>query len=94
MPDRFENLEPGDLTKDLLRSDVASVSSIEFWLRRHHQLATVFVYTKEVKDQLLAGFTEKEYPEVELSEFYLSNGALLAKEQVILAGHRIAALLE
>ena len=94
MPDRFEDLEPGDLTRDLLRSDVASVTAIEYWLRRHHQLATVFVYTKEVKEQLLAGFAENEFPAVELSEFYISNGALLAKEQVILAGHRIAGLLE
>jgi hypothetical protein len=94
MPDRFEDLQPGDLTRDLLRSDVALASSIDFWLKRHHQLATVFVYTKEVKEQLLAGLTENEFPEVELSEFYISNGVLLAKEQVILAGHRIAGLLE
>lgn len=94
MPDLFEDLQPGDLTRDLIRSDVASESAIDFWLKRHHQLATVFVYTKEVKEQLLAGLKENEFPEVELSEFYISTGALLAKEQVIIAGHRIAGLLE
>ncbi len=94
MPDRFADLEPGDLTKDLLRTDVVSVTAIEFWMKRHLQLAKVFVYTDAVKEQLLEGFSAREFPEVELSEFYLSNGAVMAKEQVILAGHRIAGFLQ
>ena len=94
MPDRFEDLEPSDLTRDLLRSDAATVSSIEYWLRRHEQLARVFVYTDDVREQLLTGFAKSEFPAIELSEFYLDNAALLAKEQVILAGHRIAGLVE
>jgi hypothetical protein len=94
LPDRFEDLVPGDLTTDLLRSDVSTVTSIDLWLRRHLQLAKVFVYTDQVRKQLSAGFNENEYPQITVSEFYLSNGALLAKEQVILSGHRIAGFLE
>lgn len=94
MPNRFEDLVPGDLTLDLLRSDVVTESSIDFWPLRHLQLAKVFVYTEDVKKQLLDGLKEAEFPDVELSEFYLSSGALLAKEQVIVAGHRIAGFLE
>lgn len=93
MPDRFEDLIPGDLTADLLRSESATVSSIDFWVRRHEQLARAVVYTDEVRKQLLAGLKSGDYPAIKLSEFYLSTGALLAKEQVILAGHRIAGLL-
>jgi hypothetical protein len=94
LPNRFENLEPGDMTVDLLRSDVSSATSVDLWLRRHAQLAKALVYTDQVKEQLLAGFTEKKFPEIKLSEFYLSNGVLVAKEQVVLAGHRIAGFLE
>lgn len=94
LPNRFEDLLPGDLTQDLLRSDVVTESSIDFWPLRHLQLAKVFVYTDEVKEQLLAGLKESEFPAVEVSDFYLSNGTVLAKEQVIVAGHRIAGFLE
>ena len=56
-------------------------------------MATVFVYTEEVKSALLEGLKKGEFPAIELSDYYLDNGTLLAKEQVILAGHRIAGLL-
>jgi hypothetical protein len=94
LPDRFEDLVPGDLTTDLLRSDVSTPAAVDLWLRRHSQLAKVLVYTDEVKEQLLAGLNKEVYPEVQVSEFYLSNATLLAKEQVILSGHRIAGFLE
>lgn len=94
MPNRFDDLVPSDLTLDLLRSDIVTESAIDFWPLRHLQLAKVFVYTGEVREQLLAGLKEAEFPAVEVSEFYLSTGALLAKEQVIVAGHRIAGFLE
>ena len=93
MPDGFENLVPGDLTRDMLRTDIVSAGAIDFWIDRHTRMATIFVYSDEVKTALLDGLKNKEFPAIELSDYYLDNGALLAKEQVILAGHRIAGLL-
>jgi hypothetical protein len=94
LPDRIENLEPGDLTRDVLRTDVVSAASIDYWLMRHTQLAKALVYPDEVRKQLTAGRPTDALSEIELSEFYLSTNALVAKEQIILAGHRVASLLE
>lgn len=93
MPDQFDNLVPSDLTRDMLRTDIVSVTAIDYWIDRHTRMATVFVYTDEVKEALLEGLKSRELPAIELSDYYLDNGILLAKEQVILAGHRIAELL-
>lgn len=93
LPSDFADLEPGVLTADKLRTDNVRNHSIDFWLRRHHQLAKVFIYTDDVKDQLLNGLQKQEYPAIRLSDYYLDNARLLAKEQVILAGHRIAAMI-
>ena len=92
-PNDFEDLVPGDLTKDILAMDNVSIGSINFWAKRHHQLASTHVYTDEVREQLIAGLANQELPAINLSDFYLSNATLIAKSQVILAGHRIARLV-
>ena len=92
-PDNFEDLVPGDLTRDILAVDNVSIGSINFWAKRHFQLARTHVYTDEVKEQLIAGLANHELPAIKLSEFYLSNATLIAKSQVILAGHRISRLV-
>ncbi len=93
LPNNFENLEPGDLTRDILAVDNVAIGSINFWARRHFQMAKTHVYTEDVKEQLITGLTKDEFPEIVLSEYYLSNATELARSQVILAGHRIARLL-
>jgi hypothetical protein len=85
---------PGDLTRDILRTDAVTSAAIDYWLMRHIQLARALVYSPEIRKQLLAGKAQSELPQLELSEFYRANNALVAKEQIILAGHRIASLLE
>lgn len=90
LPDNFENLVPGDLTRDILERDNVAIGSINFWVKRHAQMAKAHVYTDDVKEQLLTGLQKEEFPEITVSEFYLSNATEIAKSQVILAGHRIA----
>lgn len=92
-PNDFEDLVPGDLTKDILAMDNVAIGSVNFWAKRHFQLARTHVYTDEVREQLIAGLKNQELPAIKLSEFYLSNATLIAKSQVILAGHRIARLV-
>jgi len=93
LPNNFENLTPGDLTSDILAVDNVTIGSINFWAKRHLQIAKTHVYTDDVKAQLIAGLSENDFPEIVLSEYYLSNASLIAKSQVILAGHRISRLV-
>ena len=73
--------------------DNVSIGSINFWAKRHYQLASTHVYTDEVREQLISGLANQELPAINLSDFYLSNATLIAKSQVILAGHRTARLV-
>jgi hypothetical protein len=93
LPNNFESLEPGELTRDILTTDNVAISSINFWAKRHFQMAKTHVYTDAVKEQLIAGLGKNEFPEIELSEYYLSNATEIARSQVIIAGHRIARLI-
>ena len=92
-PNDFADLIPGELTRDILAVDNVAIGSINFWARRHLQMAKTHVYTDDVKAQLIAGLSVQEFPEIVLSDYYLSNATLIAKSQVILAGHRIAVLV-
>ncbi len=93
LPNNFENLVPGDLTRDILARDNVAVGSINFWAKRHFQMAKAHVYTDDVKEQLLSGLEQEKFPNIVLSEFYLLNATEFARSQVILAGHRISRLL-
>jgi hypothetical protein len=93
LPNNFENLVPGDLTRDILARDNVAIGSINFWAKRHFQMAKAHVYTDDVKEQLLSGLEQEKFPDIVLSEFYLLNATEIARSQVILAGNRIATLV-
>jgi hypothetical protein len=93
LPNNFENLVPGDLTRDILARDNVAIGSINFWAKRHFQMAKVHVYSDDVREQLLSGLEQEKFPDIVLSEFYLLNATEIARSQVILAGNRIATLV-
>jgi hypothetical protein len=93
LPNNFENLVPGDLTRDILARDNVAIGSINFWAKRHFQMAKAHVYTDDVREQLLSGLEQEKFPDIVLSEFYLLNATEIARSQVILAGNRIATLV-
>ena len=93
MPDGFANLLPSVSTKKILATDVVTRDSPDDWLQRQHQLARKFVYTTDLMTDLAASLTQDVDATISLSGDYRSNARAIAQEQVIIAGHRIAALL-
>jgi hypothetical protein len=70
-----------------------TLASLEKWLQRHAQLASEFVYTDSLKNDLVVGLEADGNAAMTLSNDYRSNARDLAQKQVTAAGHRIAALL-
>ena len=93
-PTRIENIVPRVAASVQLGSDTVSMQSIEVWAEQHAKIAKQYVYTKSVKEQLLSGFAANTNPDIRLTADYLTSGRTIASAQVILAGRRIAALLE
>jgi hypothetical protein len=94
LPTTMDSLEPSPRTVRSIEEDVVDDAAIDEWLSHHANLARKFVYTDDVKAQLLAGLANEKPPTIELSHEYLVAAGSLAKRQVNLAGHRIAALIE
>ena len=93
LPNRSDDLTPDEKTKALLSNDVARIQSIDAWARQQHMRAIEYVYTQEVTRQLLQRISKQQDPEIELTPEYLSTARQVALPQVIIAGHRIAALI-
>ena len=89
----FDNLSLDEVTREVLSNDFARIQSIDAWARQQHQRAMEYVYTEEVTRQLLQRISNQQDPEIELTPEYLSTARQVALPQVIIAGHRIAALL-
>lgn len=81
-------------TRDLLANDKADVDQIAAWARHGHNLARKYVYKREVRRQILAQEPSDEYPLISVSADYIAAANSLAGQQVIIAGHRIAALIK
>ena len=94
LPNRSDKLSPDANTKELLSNDVANIQSINTWSRQLYKVALGFVYTEEVKQKLLSQVSNRQNPEISLTQEYLATAAQVAKPQVIIAGHRIAALIK
>ena len=94
MPDGFENLLPSVSTTKILANDVVTLDSPVAWLRRTYQLAIQYGYTPQLKNDLQLRLAKDEAATMSLSGDYRSNAGAVAREQVIIAGHRIAALLD
>lgn len=93
LPNRSDDLTPDEKTKALLSNDVARIQSIDAWAHQQHMRAMEYVYTQEVTRQLLQRVSNQQDPEIELTPEYLSTARQVALPQVIIAGHRIAALI-
>jgi hypothetical protein len=77
-----------------IKEDVVDNAAIDEWLAHHANLARKFVYTDDVKAQLVEKLENSESPTITLSHEYLVAARSIAKRQVNLAGHRIAALIK
>ncbi|MCH8335235.1 MAG: S1/P1 nuclease [Proteobacteria bacterium] len=93
LANRFDKLAPDENTKELLANDDVHLQSINGWARHHRKMAMELVYTGEVKRKLLKQVANQQNPEISLSAEYLSTACQVARPQVIIAGHRIAALM-
>jgi hypothetical protein len=94
LPNNFSDLSPSMITLDTLANDSVSIDSPATWVRNHHRLAVEAVYTPELKAKLQERLERDDSAMVSLSEAYRTKAGAIAKEQVVLAGYRIAALLD
>lgn len=93
LPTNMASLEPSQRTLLTIESETVDDAAIDEWLSHHVNLAKMFVYTPEVKEQLLARLTRRQSPKFTASHEYLVRAQSIARRQVNLAGHRIAKLL-
>lgn len=93
LPSTMVDLEPTARTLLTIETDTIDDAAIDEWLGHHASLAGMFVYTAEVKTQLLTRLENSQSPQVEVSREYLIRARSIVRRQVNLAGHRIAALL-
>lgn len=94
IPSGLDDLTPTARTLRSIEEDVVDDAAIEVWLSDHARIAERFVYTDDVKAQVLSKLRAGQDPVVSLSHEYLVAGESIARRQVNLAGHRIAALLD
>jgi hypothetical protein len=90
---RFDDLLSDKNTKELLSNDAVQMHSINAWASRDHKLAMEYVYSDDVRRELLHKISNKRNPEISLTDEYLVTATRVAKSQIIIAGHRIAALI-
>ena len=93
LPTGLIDLAPSAASLSAVRSDVVDASSIDSWLRQHADLARRYVYTAELKAQVLQGAETGRPGRVRLSHEYLVAASSIARRQVNLAGYRISMLL-
>jgi hypothetical protein len=93
LPTDMISLEPSARTLLTIETDTVDDAAIDEWLSHHANLARRFVYSPDVKEQLLRRLTNEEPPLIEVSHEYLVRARSIARRQVNLAGHRIARLL-
>ena len=90
----FANISPRQNTEKMFANDVANIQSIGNWARDQYQLAMAFAYTEEVKTKkILSQVSRQRNPQFALSAEYLATAQKIARSQVIIAGHRIVALI-
>lgn len=93
LPTGMGDLGPTTKTRQLIENDIVNDAAIDAWLHQHADLARRFVYTDDLKSQLLRKLEFRQSPVVNLSDDYLDAARSLARRQVNLAGHRMAELL-
>lgn len=94
LPARMSDLKPSSRTLLSIETDSVNDDSIDEWFFSHARLAARFAYPDDVKQQLLSRLMKQKSPQIEVSHEYLVRAESIARRQINLAGHRIAALLE
>ena len=87
-------LSPIPRTLRLIKEDIVTDDLILTWLEQHVRLAHQFVYTSDVREQLLTHISDGGTPVIELTAEYQRDARRIARHQIQLAGHRIAKLLQ
>lgn len=93
LPTHMASLEPSQRTLLTIETETVDDVAIDEWLSHHANLARMFVYPPEVKEQILDRLTRQQTPRFTASHEYLVRAQSIARRQVNLAGHRIAKLL-
>ncbi len=94
LPTDMRTFDASAATHARLGAERVADAKIDNWLWRHAGLARDHVYTKALRVDLLRGLRESELRELELDNNYLTNARSIAQQQVVLAGYRLAALLQ
>ena len=89
----LETLTPEDALLEQLANDEANIDMIARWSMHYRDFAADHVYTPELRRRLLALPASNEEYVIDLPRQYLDRARELAKSQIIIAGHRIAALI-
>ena len=93
LPTDMPDIAPSASTLRSIDNDVVDADAIDEWLTQHAGLAAKFVYTADLKSQVLQGQANGRPGTVELSHEYRVAAESLARRQVNLAGYRISELL-
>jgi len=93
LPTDMQDLSPTPRTLRSIAEDVVDDAAIDDWLYAHASLARKFVYTEELRAQLLNDIANHEPPVVTLSHDYLVAARSLVRRQINLTGSRIPRLL-
>jgi hypothetical protein len=93
LANRLDDHAPDEETRKILANDTVNIQSIDDWARDGQAMARNFAYTEEVRSQLLAQAPRWRNPQITLSAEYIVTAEKIARPQVIMAGHRIAALI-
>lgn len=93
LPTNMDDLRPTPRTVRSIEEDVVDDAAIDEWMHHHANLARKFVYTQDVRNQLLERLVNNEPPVIELSREYLIAARTIARRQINLTGHRIPKLV-
>jgi hypothetical protein len=87
------DLRPSLQSRKVIAGDDVDSAAIDRWVIEHTNLARLRVYNGELVSQLIAARGNAGVPVVSLSDDYLEKAHNAARHQLMLAGHRAAALL-
>ena len=93
LPSDLVETTPTRRTLSDIETDLVDDAAIDGWVDYHARLAGKYVYTDDIRRQLLHELTAERRPRVELDGAYLDAARSLARRQLNLAGHRASALI-
>lgn len=94
LPADMTDMSPSQRTLQSIEEVIVDDAAIDEWVEHHARLADKFVYPHALKAQLAGRLSNRQSPLVTLDHNYLVAARSIARRQVNLAGHRIAALIK